>query len=83
MTAPGQTATAHRPRPKYDAEGLESSQPIDNSRLIAADRVITGIVESGVNTQLDGSVGGPVVIQVSRNVFGYHGRTFSRPRARG
>ena len=65
---------------EYQAEGLDSSYPVDNSRMVGADRIITAIFENGINSQLDGSKGGPVVLQVSRNVFGYHGRNILIPK---
>ncbi|MGE4278208.1 MAG: TrbI/VirB10 family protein [Magnetospirillum sp.] len=65
---------------EYEEEGKTSTRPVDNSRIITTDRYITGILETGINTQLDGTTGGPVVIQVSRDVFGYHGRNILIPK---
>lgn len=64
----------------YQEKSVTTSQPVDNSRIITTDRYIHGILETGINTQLDGSVGGPVVIQVSRDVYGYHGRNILVPK---
>lgn len=64
----------------YQEKSVTSSQPVDNSRIITTDRYIPGILETGINTQLDGSVGGPVVIQVTRDVYGYHGRNILVPK---
>ncbi|MCK5296981.1 MAG: TrbI/VirB10 family protein [Alphaproteobacteria bacterium] len=63
----------------YKSPKVTSSLPVDNSRLIARDRYITGVLETGINSQLSGK-GSPVVIQVSRNVFGYHGRNVLIPK---
>lgn len=65
---------------EYEEKSLTSTGPVDNSRIITTDRYITGVLETGINTQLDGSTGGPVVIQVSRDVFGYHGRNILVPK---
>jgi type IV secretion system protein VirB10 len=64
----------------YQEKELVSSLPVDNSRVVTTDRYISVIAETGINTQLDGSVGGPVVLQVSRDVFGYHGRNILIPK---
>lgn len=65
---------------EYEAEKRVSSLPIDNSRIVAADRVIAGTLENGINTQLDGTTGASLVIQVSRDVYGYHGRNVLIPK---
>lgn len=67
-------------RSKYEAEGRNSSFPVDNTRIIGEDRVITGVMENGINTQLDGSTGSVVVIQVTRDVYGYHNRYVLLPK---
>lgn len=64
----------------YQEASLTSTGPVDNSRIITTDRYISGILETGINTQLDGATGGPVVIQVTRDVFGYHGRNVLVPK---
>ena len=53
---------------------------MDNSRILTADRYISGILETGINSQLDSEEGGTAIIQVSRDVFGYHGRTILVPK---
>jgi type IV secretion system protein VirB10 len=65
---------------EYQEKERISSLPVDNSRLIATDRWIPVIAENGINTQLDGSGGGTVILQVSDNVFGYHGRNILIPK---
>ncbi|MEW5728052.1 MAG: TrbI/VirB10 family protein [Pseudomonadota bacterium] len=65
---------------EYQEKSIISSPPVDNSRMITTDRIITGIVENSTNSQLDGTVGGTIVIQVSRDVFGYHGRNLLVPK---
>ncbi len=65
---------------KYDADGVLSSLPVDNSRILAADRYISGILETGLNSQLDSGSGGQAIIQTTRDVFGYHGRNVLIPK---
>lgn len=66
--------------PKYEAEGVISGLPVDNERILAADRYISGILETGINSQLDSGAGGSAIVQVSRDVFGYHGRMVLIPK---
>ncbi len=73
-------ADSRRGEAKYREKGITSSLPVDNSRIVTTDRYITGVLETGINTQLDGSTGGPVIIQTSRDVFGYHGREILIPK---
>ncbi len=65
---------------EYQTEGRTSTAPVDNSRIVAADRYINGVLEKGINSQLDGTTGGSLVIQVSRDVYGYHGRNVLIPK---
>jgi len=65
---------------QYKEQSVTSSLPVDNSRIVTTDRYIAGILETGINTQLDGSTGGTVVIQVTRDVFGYHSRNILIPK---
>ena len=92
----GQAATVPRnqvpelagmPEGKYMQTIKQSSFPVDNSRLLTNDRFITGILETGINSQLgatsldgDQGVSGGIIIQVSRDVFGYHGRNILIPK---
>lgn len=71
---------APKPAPRYESEGRVSSLPVDNSRILTADRFITGILETGVNSQLDSEEGGSLIIQTARDVFGYHGRNVLIPK---
>lgn len=64
----------------YKEKAITSSRPVDNQRIVTTDRYISGILETGINTQLDGATGGPVVIQTTRDVFGYHGRNILIPK---
>ncbi|CCG42489.1 TrbI/VirB10 family protein [Magnetospirillum molischianum] len=66
--------------PTYKEASITSTKPVDNSRIVTTDRYISGIFETGINTQLDGATGGPVVIQTTRDVFGYHGRNILIPK---
>ncbi len=61
---------------QYSHSAVVGSEPVNNEKIIAEDRYITGILETSLNTQLDGSV----IIQTSRDVFGYHGRTILLPK---
>ncbi|MGH0004746.1 TrbI/VirB10 family protein [Pseudovibrio ascidiaceicola] len=62
----------------YKASGRISTSAVDNSRIVTADRYITGIMETGINSQLADE--GTVVIQVSRDVYGYHGANLLVPK---
>jgi type IV secretion system protein VirB10 len=66
--------------PRYQADGVVSTLPVDNERILAADRYITGNLETGINTQLDGTTGSTLVIQTTRDVYGYHGRNVLLPK---
>lgn len=65
---------------EYQEASVTSSRPVDNARIVTTDRYISGILETGINTQLDGATGGPVVIQTTRDVFGYHDRNILIPK---
>ncbi|OAN63630.1 TrbI/VirB10 family protein [Magnetospirillum moscoviense] len=82
MGAPGLGTGAAVPEPaaEYEEKALTSTGPVDNSRIITTDRYVCGVLETATNTQLDGSTGGTVVIQVSRDTFGYHGRNILVPK---
>lgn len=82
FTPPGDALALHpeNTQERYDAEYVTSSLPVDNTRILAADRYISGILETGLNSQLDSTSGGQVIIQVSRDVYGYHGRLVLIPK---
>ena len=61
---------------RYTHPGTAGGDPVDNSRILTEDRYIAGVLETSINTQLDGSV----VIQTSRDVYGYHGRRILLPK---
>ena len=65
---------------KYNAPSIAATLPVDNERILTADRYITGILESSVNTQIAGTGQGSIIIQTSRDVFGYHGRRILLPK---
>lgn len=73
-------ASAPVARKRYDSPGKTSSPPVDNERILAADRYITGILETGINSQVGGDQAGSVIIQVARDVYGYHGRKVLAPK---
>lgn len=68
------------PRSDYEGERRTSGLPVDNSRIVTADRYITGILETGINSQIDSGESGTLVIQTSRDVYGYHGRYILIPK---
>ena len=70
---------AVKPDPAYDYESTVSTEPVSNERVITTDRYITGIIETGINTQLSSEEGGDVIIQVSRPVYGYGTRNILIP----
>jgi type IV secretion system protein VirB10 len=65
---------------KYHHDGRISGLPVDSSRILTNDRYISVIFETGVNSQIDSKNGGQVILQVSRDVFGYHGRNLLVPK---
>ena len=65
----------------YGAPSRTSGLPVDNERILTTDRYLTGILETSINSQLAGDGDGQdVVIQVNRDVFGYHGRSILIPK---
>ncbi|MBB4268261.1 TrbI/VirB10 family protein, partial [Roseospira visakhapatnamensis] len=64
----------------YGGPRRTSSPPVDNTRIITADRYITGILETGINSQVGGDDTGTVVVQTARDVYGYHGRKVLMPK---
>ena len=73
------TPPAAEPEAEYDFDGTVSTEPVSNERVITTDRYITGIMETGTNTQLSSEEGGDVIIQVSRPVYGYGTRNILIP----
>lgn len=65
---------------KYHHDSRVSGLPVDSSRILTTDRYISVIFETGVNSQIESKNGGQVVLQVSRDVFGYHGRNLLVPK---
>jgi type IV secretion system protein VirB10 len=64
----------------YSGPRRTSSRPVDNARIVTADRYITGILETGINSQVGGDESGTIVVQTARDVFGYHGRNVLIPK---
>ena len=66
----------------YAEEVRISGLPVDNERILTTDRYVSGILETSINSQLAGEEGerNDVVIQVNRDVFGYHGRSILIPK---
>ncbi|NVK20551.1 MAG: TrbI/VirB10 family protein [Methylocystaceae bacterium] len=67
--------------PEYEFERRESTLPVDNKRKLTIDRYITGVLETGINSQLSSKEGGDVIIQVSRDIFAYGTRNLLIPKA--
>ena len=83
MTAPASLPLPSRPKalPGYSAPARTSGLPVDNERILTTDRYVSGILETSINSQLAGDgEGQDVVIQVNRDVFGYHGRSILIPK---
>ena len=85
MTAPAAMDPLDLPvgeNDKADYEGPRrtSTLPVDNSRIITADRYITVILETGINSQVGGDATGTVIVQSARDVYGYHGRNVLIPK---
>ena len=82
--SPPQFAPVFLPPPssqkRYGSQGQVSGLPVDNARILTADRYISGILETGLNSQLGSTTGGQAIIQTSRDVFGYHGRNILIPK---
>lgn len=64
----------------YEGPRRTSTRPVNNERIITADRYVTGILETGINSQVGGDDTGTVVVQTARDVFGYHGRKVLLPK---
>jgi type IV secretory pathway VirB10-like protein len=64
----------------YEGPRRTSSLPVDNSRILAADRYIPVQLETGINSQVGGEDTGTVVVQTTRDVFGYHSRLALLPK---
>lgn len=64
----------------YEGPRRTSTLPVDNSRILTADRYITVILETGINSQVGGDATGTVIVQSARDVYGYHGRNVLIPK---
>ena len=69
-----------RPTTRYQYPAQESGLPIDNPRIVRADRYINAIFETGVNSNLSSADGGEAILVVENNVYGYHGRKILIPK---
>ena len=79
FTAPSGPLSSSSPntQDRYQDAGKVSGMPVDNARILAADRYIHGTIENGYHSQISG---GEVIIQVSGDVFGYHGTNILIPK---
>lgn len=66
--------TLDTPPEDYDGARKTSTLPVDNTRKITQDRYIPVQLETGINTQVGAGEPGSVILQTTRDVFGYHGR---------
>ena len=64
----------------YEGPRRTSSLPVDNTRKITQDRYISVQLETGINSQVGGEEPGSVILQTTRDVFGYHGRMVLMPK---
>ena len=64
----------------YAGDRRTSGYPVDNSRILTADRYITVVLETGINSQIGGGAAGTINVQSARDVFGYHGRNVLIPK---
>ncbi|MDP2699929.1 TrbI/VirB10 family protein [Thalassospira sp.] len=64
----------------YQGPRRYSTLPVDNTRKIAQDRYISVQLETGINSQVGGDQPGSVILQTTRDVFGYHGRMVLLPK---
>ncbi len=71
-----QKAPPLAPPARYRHPDVAAGGPVDNDKILAEDRYIAGVLETSINTELDGSV----IIQTSRDIFGYHGRRILLPK---
>ncbi|GAB3452281.1 TraB/TrbI/VirB10 family type IV secretion system protein [Insolitispirillum peregrinum] len=55
----------------------DSTGPVNNERIVAADRYISGVLETGINSQL---TDGEVIIVITQHVYGAHSRLILIPR---
>jgi type IV secretion system protein VirB10 len=65
---------------EYKSPRRTSGLPVDNTRILTQDRVITAILETGINSQVGGDATGTVIVQTARDVYGYHGRKVLVPK---
>ena len=61
---------------RYDASGLDSGLPVDNTRIITEDEPIPVVLDNAINSQIPGKV----VLVVSRDIFGSHGSLVLIPK---
>lgn len=61
---------------RYEASGLDSGLPVDNTRIITEDEPIPVVLENALNSQIPGKV----VLVVERDIFGSHGSLVLIPK---
>jgi type IV secretion system protein VirB10 len=64
----------------YEEGRKDAGDPVNNALILASDRYIPGILETGINSQVGSKGGGSIIIQTNRHVFGYHGRNILIPK---
>lgn len=57
-----------------------ASGPVDNTRKVATDRIIPGVLETSIHSELLDSGRNSIVIQSTDDVYGAHGRTVLIPK---
>ena len=66
--------TALRPPKDYKGPRRLSSGPVDNTRIIAKDRAIKGVLETSIHSELLAPGREGVIIQSTAHVYGAHNR---------
>ena len=61
---------------RYQADGVDSGLPVDNTRIITEDEPIPVVLENALNSQIPGKV----VLVVERDIFGSHGSLVLIPK---
>ena len=64
----------------YKYPAIFGGYPVDNTRIIRADRYINAIFETGVNSDIASADGGEAILVVESHIYGYHGRKVLIPK---
>ncbi len=64
----------------YKYPSILGGYPVDNTRIVRADRYINAIFETGVNSDIASADGGEAILVVENHIYGYHGRKVLIPK---